>query len=77
MNGSSFSISSLLGGISKTLGIVNQALPIIKEMRPMVSNAKKLINIVTSINNNEDKNIVVNNKKEVSVSPTSNPVFFQ
>lgn len=84
LGGSSFSLTKILGGISKTLGIVNQAIPIYKELKPMVSNARKLMDIAkefksTPANNEKkvEKPSELTSKKEVSVIPTSNPVFFQ
>ncbi len=60
----------LLDNTGKTLGVINQAIPIVYQAKPIFSNAKTLMKIVGSMNQNTPA------KEKEPIKNQSSPIFY-
>ena len=61
-----FSLTSMLGGISKTLGVVNQIIPIYKEAKPMINNARNALSLIKEFGNTTTNKVISNTEKNMA-----------
>ncbi len=68
---STFSIGSILTGISKTLNIANKAIPIYQQIKPMIGNIGPVVKMVRGITSNNNKKEKISNNNIINSNNTN------
>jgi len=76
--GSTFSLSSLLGGASRLLGVTNQIIPLYQKAQPLFKNAKSALGVLKNVSIT-DKEVTIKtiDKEQIAKNDNKNLVFFQ